>query len=120
MCTSLSEGRVRHPGWLGAGAMLLATTFVALPTGAQEFQLAGPLAGAPAVSSQESGRSSKRDSRLVMPSGHLELAGEVAFLMSQASPRTERLALTDFTSLPGSFRRDRIPPHPALPVFHAT
>ena len=40
-----------------------------------------------------------------MPSGHLEVAGEMAFLMSQASPYAERLALTDLALFRLNLRR---------------
>jgi hypothetical protein len=102
MCSAMTDGRARRACWLGAGATLVAATFVTPPARAQDIQLTGPLAGAPAVSSS---RSSKRDSRIVMPSGHLEVAGEMAFLMSQASPNAERLALTDLALFRLNLRR---------------
>jgi hypothetical protein len=40
-----------------------------------------------------------------MPSGHLEVAGEMAFLMSQASPYAERLGLTDLALFRVNLRR---------------
>jgi hypothetical protein len=40
-----------------------------------------------------------------MPSGHLEVAGEMAFLISQASPHGERLALTDLALFRLNLRR---------------
>jgi hypothetical protein len=90
-------------GWFRAGLMLVGATFGALPARAQE--MTGPLAGAPAVSETTYSRSSKRDPRIVMPSGHLEVAGEMAFLMSQPSPHAERLALTDLALFRLNLRR---------------
>ena len=106
MWTAMSEGRARSSRWLGAGALLVATTFASQPARAQDLQFTGPLAGAPAVSEHSySSQSSKRDSRIVMPTGHLEVAGEMAFLMSQASPHAERLALTDLALFRLNLRR---------------
>jgi hypothetical protein len=91
--------------WQKAGLAFVGATLGALPAAAQEMQLTGPLAGAPAVRESSSSRSSKRDSRIVMPSGHLEVAGEIAFLMSQPSPHAEGLALTDLALFRLSLRR---------------
>jgi hypothetical protein len=96
------EVRVQRVRWFPAGMLLACATLVALPARAQDMQLTGPLAGAPAVYSS---RSSKRDQRIVMPSGHLEVAGEMAFFMSSASPHSEALALTDLALLRLNLRR---------------
>ncbi len=100
MSRAMVEGRARSAR-IGVGAMVLAVTLVASRSRAQELYVTGPLAGAPAVS----GRGSKRDPRIVMPSGHLEVAGEMAFLMSHASPYAEKLALTDLALFRLNLRR---------------
>jgi len=111
MSRAMIDGRARRACWLGAGATLIAVACVAPAARAQGLQLTGPLAGAPAVSREElyatsdSGRSSKREARIVMPTGHLEVAGEMAFLMSKASPYAERLALTDLALFRLNLRR---------------
>ena len=87
-------------------ALGVAVTCGALPAAGQELQLTGPLAGAPAVSQREySSVSSKGDGRIVMPTGHLEVAGEMAFVTSEASPYAQRLALTDMALLRLNLRR---------------
>src|SRR4051812_15729935 len=91
--------------WFRAGLVLVGATLGALPARAQDTQFTGPLAGAPAVSETTSSRSSTGDSRIVMPSGHLEVAGEMAFLISKPSARAERLALTDLALFRLNLRR---------------
>ena len=111
MSTKMTEGRARSAWWLGAGGVVVAVTFAPLPAWGQQLYVTGPLAGAPAVrkeysyATSDSSRSSKRDSRIVMPTGHLEVAGEMAFLMSKTSPYTQRLALTDMALFRLSLRR---------------
>lgn len=74
------------------------------PVRAQELQLTRPLAGAPAVY-KLSASDSKQTRRIVMPSRHLELAGEIAFLMSKRSPFAEQVELTDLALLRLNLRR---------------
>lgn len=97
----MTDGRV------ATGGLLAALICGVGPAAAQELPLTGPLEGAPAVSQRRdaSGVSSKRDGRIVMPTGHLEVAGELAFLTSTASPYTERLKLTDMALFRVSARR---------------
>lgn len=105
MSSSMAEGRARCGVGAIAGALVLAVTLASPRARAQELQLTGPLAGAPAVSRNESSYSSKRDPRIVMPSGHLEVAGEMAFVISKASPYAERMALTDLALFRLNLRR---------------
>jgi hypothetical protein len=81
-------------------APALATLLLALPARAQEIMLTGALEGAPAAS-----KSSKRDERIVMPTGHLEVSGEMAFLVTQRSPYEKGLAFTDLALLRLNLRR---------------
>jgi hypothetical protein len=64
--------------------------------------LSGPLAGAPAAGG---GKSSKTDERIVMPTGHLQVAGEMAFLMSKRSPYASGVAFTDLALFRLALRR---------------
>jgi hypothetical protein len=98
----MTEIRARWARWLRLGVPFVAATSRASPAGAQDLQLTGPLAGAPAV---RASRSSTGDRRIVMPSGHLEVAGEMAFFMSQPSPHAPRLALTDLALFRLDLRR---------------
>lgn len=83
-----------------AAALTLVVLSWALPAEAQELELSGPLEGAPAAS-----KSSKTDARIVMPTGHLEVAGEMAFVVSKPSPYAEGLAFTDLALLRLNLRR---------------
>lgn len=97
---------MRSSGCAWAGALGFAALCGARVAGAQELQLTGPLAGAPAVSQREySSVSSKTDERIVMPTGHLEVAGEMAFVMSEASPSAEGFERTDLALLRLNVRR---------------
>jgi hypothetical protein len=98
----MTEVRARRACWFRTGMMLVGATLVTLSARAQEIQLTGPLAGAPAAYAS---KSSKRDPRIVMPSGHLEVAGEMAFFISSRSPHAEALALTDLALLRLNLRR---------------
>jgi hypothetical protein len=80
--------------------LVLGFTCVALPVQAQEIMLTGALEGAPAAS-----KSSKTDERIVMPSGHLEVSGEMALLVSRRSPYAEGLSFTDLALLRLNLRR---------------
>lgn len=94
----MREARVSVAVWSGVVLALVAPA----TAGAQELFLTGPLAGAPAA---RGSHSSKRDARVVMPTGHLEVAGEVAFLMSQRSPWVPELELTDLALFRLNVRR---------------
>jgi hypothetical protein len=80
--------------------LVLGFTCAALPVQAQEIMLTGALEGAPAAS-----KSSKTDERIVMPSGHLEVSGEMALLVSRRSPYAEGLSFTDLALLRLNLRR---------------
>jgi hypothetical protein len=67
MWWTMTEVGSGSPCWLFSGSMLLGSMLLALPARAPEIQLTGPLAGAPAVYT----KTSERDRRIVMPSGHL-------------------------------------------------
>jgi hypothetical protein len=105
MGQSMRENRGRRDLGLRAWLSLVCVASAAPHAKAQEVVLTGPLAGAPAVRESGAGQSSRRDSRVVMPTGHLEVAGETAFLMSKSSPYADRLALTDLALFRLSVRR---------------
>jgi hypothetical protein len=66
------------------------------PAAAQEILLSGPLAGAPAVRASSSPNPGSRLSdEFLLPSGQLELGGELAFLTSDARGAHRSLELTD-------------------------
>jgi hypothetical protein len=98
----MTEVRSCRACWFRTGMLLVGASLVTLPARAQEIQLTGPLAGAPAAYAR---KDSKRDPRIVMPSEHLEVAGEMAFFISGRSPHAAALALTDLALLRLNLRR---------------
>jgi hypothetical protein len=92
---TLSRPRVAAFAWVVSAA---------LPAAAQEIVLTGPLAGAPTAGKSDSVRS-KTDARIVMPTGYLEVAGEVALVVSERSPYAESLGFTDLALLRLNVRR---------------
>lgn len=102
----MTEVRARRACWFRTGMMLVGATLVTVSARAQQIQLTGPLAGAPAAyATKFSSKSAKHDRRIVMPSQHLEVAGEMAFFISNRSPHAEALALTDLALLRLNLRR---------------
>ena len=66
------------------------------PAAAQEIQLTGPLAGAPAVRKMRSPNpGAKLADEFLLPSGQLEVGGEMVFLTSDEAGGQRELKLTD-------------------------
>jgi hypothetical protein len=80
--------------WFGIAGVAIAS--FARPAVAQEIQLTGPLAGAPATRSLRSPNpGSKLTDEFLLPSGQLEVGGEVVFLTGNAVGLERELELTD-------------------------
>ena len=81
--------------WAGISGMGVAVA-AAVPAAAQEIQLTGPLAGAPHVSKRSTPNAgSKLSDEFLLPSGQLEVGGEVVFLTSDEAGSERGLELTD-------------------------
>jgi len=90
--------------------LAMAATVLAEPAVAQEIVLTGPLAGAPATRGYSVTPGAKGGERMILPSGHMELGGEMALVMSDArngvaDDATETLRFTDIGLLRLRMRR---------------
>jgi hypothetical protein len=80
--------------WAGAAALAIASA--TLPAGAQEVLLTGPLAGAPAARGHSSENPGSRlTHEFLLPSGMLEVSGQIAMLTSDDVGQERGLSLTD-------------------------
>jgi hypothetical protein len=85
-------GTNKSRAWLGLAGVGIA--FAGAPAQAQEIKLTGPLAGAPAASASSSPNpGSKMTDDFLLPSGQLEVGGEIVLLTSDEPDR--KLELTD-------------------------
>lgn len=79
--------------WIGV--ILVGMTAAAEPAAAQEILLTGPLAAPAATRSNKANPGSKRSDEFLLPSGELEVAGEVSFLTADGARQKPELKLTD-------------------------